>query len=65
MKGISESYIRHKKTGKIYYVIDWHVIDCTNSRDGTECVMYENDEGMKFVRERAEFEEKFEPYKII
>lgn len=49
---------KHKKTGNIYRVHEGVVLDCTNSRDGTACVLYEKD-GNIFVREAAEFSDKF------
>lgn len=49
---------RHNKTGNLYRVCAQSVVDCTNSRDGTECTLYERD-GKVFVREAAEFKEKF------
>lgn len=49
----------HKKTGNIYQVLDTEAIDCTNVRDGAAVVIYYRD-GMFFVREREEFNEKFE-----
>ena len=49
---------RHNKTGNLYRVCTQPVIDCTNSRDGTECIIYERD-GKIFVREAAEFKDKF------
>lgn len=49
----------HKKTGNKYQVIADDAIDCTNVRDGTKAVVYYRD-GMFFVREKAEFSEKFE-----
>ena len=49
---------RNKKNGKIYIVFG-EVIDCTNERDGTICILY-NDGQKLFVREKKEFFEKFE-----
>ena len=49
----------HKKTGNIYHVLDVKAIDCTNVRDGVKVVIYYRD-GMFFVREKKEFDEKFE-----
>lgn len=49
----------HKKTGNIYQVLDIKAIDCTNVRDGVEVVIYYRD-GVFFVREKKEFNEKFE-----
>lgn len=49
----------HKKTGKGYQVLSTNVVDCTNERDGTRTVLYYRD-GMFFVREYAEFMEKFD-----
>jgi len=49
---------KHKKTGNIYRVHEGIVLDCTNSRDGTACVLYEKD-GNIFVREASEFNNKF------
>jgi hypothetical protein len=54
-------YYRHKKTGKLYYVIDMGR-DCTNSRDGVRVVIYRdpNDDTLPlFVREVNEFHERF------
>lgn len=53
---------RHKKTGNLYELLS-HVLDCTNSRDGTRAVVYcrADHHGVpQFVRDTAEFEEKFE-----
>lgn len=51
---------RHNKTGNIYRHLAY-AIDCTNSRDGTEVVVYcrDDDEHDIFVREFKEFEKKF------
>lgn len=51
-------YVVHKKTGNIYNVITSNVINCTNAQDGQQMVLYTKD-GMWFVREKKEFEEKF------
>ena len=51
--------VKHKKTGNIYERAVGTVIDCTNSRDGTKCVLYMRD-GKLFVREEVEFNEKFD-----
>lgn len=53
--------VTHKKTGNKYMLVCTNkpVLDCTNSRDGTEVVIYYRD-GRLFVRESSEFEEKFE-----
>lgn len=49
---------RNKKNGKTYIVLG-EVVDCTNERDGTICILY--NDGLKlFVREKNEFFEKFE-----
>jgi hypothetical protein len=52
---------RNKKNGKVYIVLG-EVIDCTNERDGTVCILY-TDEKKLFVREKNEFFEKFEKVK--
>lgn len=49
----------HKKTGNKYYIIQENIIDATNSRDGETVILYENEQGMKFVRETNEFWNKF------
>ena len=49
----------HLKTGNKYYVLDYNVIDCTNSHNDARCVLYMNTEGKLFVREFEEFNEKF------
>lgn len=51
-------YVVHKKTGNTYTVITSNVINCTNAQDGQQMVLYTKD-GMWFVREKKEFEEKF------
>ena len=51
-------YVVHKKTGNVYTVITSNVINCTNAQDGQQMVLYTKD-GMWFVREKKEFEEKF------
>ena len=52
---------RHKKTGNIYRKLA-NGIDCTNSRDGTEIVVYcpDDNEHTIYVREIAEFHAGFE-----
>lgn len=53
---------RHNKTGKRYLVLA-AAIDATNSRDGTAVTIYcpDDDRNAIFVRETAEFEQKFTP----
>ena len=53
---------RHIKTGNIYFILDEHVTDATNSnQDRDNCyVLYANKNGRRFVREKSEFFEKFE-----
>jgi len=48
----------HKKTGNRYMVIG-ECLNCTNANDGQEMVIYTNSDYKVFVRERAEFLEKF------
>lgn len=53
---------RHKKTGRLYELLS-HVVDCTNSRDGTRAVVYSGlvtPSVPQYVREWAEFQEQFE-----
>lgn len=53
---------RHIKTGNLYEVL-CIARDCTNGdRDGKEAVVYrrQGDTSQQFVRERGEFEQKFE-----
>ena len=57
MKNLIE--VVHKKTGNIYYVVDY-VTNCTNKNDGEEMVLYKNQIGYIFVRESEEFWEKFD-----
>lgn len=53
---------RHLKTGNIYEAM-CIVTDCTNARDGTDCMLYGRTvapgESRMFVRELGEFNEKF------
>lgn len=57
----------HKKTGKHYWVIARRAVDCTNSRSGAVVVVYCRGDSRDvatqdwFVRDAAEFHEKFEP----
>jgi len=54
---------RNKKTGRTYQIVAMGT-DCTNSRDGTEVVIYHDVEheygAQTFVREAKEFFNKFE-----
>lgn len=52
-----EAY-KHNKTGNIYFKL-FDAIDATNSRDGNSVVVYTNTQGQVFVRDTAEFNEKF------
>jgi len=55
--GLAGSWI-HAKTGKTYLVVG-SAINATNSNDGDVMVLYKNAEAMVFVREIAEFKQKF------
>lgn len=60
---------KHKKTGKLYQVGGFpgiSVINTTNAQDGQEMVMYIDPKNPKkiFVREKKEFNEKFELVRI-
>jgi hypothetical protein len=63
--GFIHRLYRNKKTGGQY---QWLAagIDCTNSRDGATVVVYcpVDDEHTIYVREQAEFYEKFEPVQL-
>lgn len=50
---------KHNKTGKIYFVLNQDVIDCTNGREDKTYTLYKNPEGQAFCRETSEFNEKF------
>jgi len=50
---------KHKKTGKIYKVSSFSVINATNENVGEQMVLY-HCPGQYFVREYNEFMEKFE-----
>lgn len=57
--------IRHKKTGKIYYLLNDEVICATNEHSGQRNVLYvgkerTTNEWTFFVREFNEFFERFE-----
>lgn len=53
---------RHKKSNSLYYV-KGPIRDCTNARDGSLMIEYQSAEtGETFVRDEAEFKEKFESY---
>lgn len=51
-------FVYHRKTGNLYYVVD-KAVDATNATDGRKMVIYRNCAGETFVREAAEFNEKF------
>lgn len=55
---------RNKKTGELYACLGYGT-DCTNSRDGLIVVIYRALDGdtKTFVREKQEFEAKFETVK--
>lgn len=56
---------RNKKTGDLYRVIDWGVIDATNGQEHrAEMILYENQEGQPFVRDEVEFLNKFEEVEL-
>lgn len=59
------AYIHHK-TGKRYHLLAFGV-DCTNSRAGKEVAIYCPDDNANtiYVREVAEFNEKFSPEEPI
>lgn len=52
---------KNKKNGKIYIVLG-EVVDYTNEREGTICILY-NDGKNLLIREKEEFFEKFEKVK--
>lgn len=50
----------HLKTGKLYEVVMLnYIINATNDQDGQRMVLYRNEKNEFFVREFAEFEQKF------
>ena len=53
---------KHKKSNAEYYVIDWNIINATNSVsfDKENMILYVNCDGKMYVREEHEFNEKFE-----
>ena len=52
---------RHKKTGTLYLAFNTPIEDCTNSRAGTQCILYSTlDASRVFVREIHEFKDKFQ-----
>ena len=50
----------HKKTGTVYNVLSFKIINKTNENDGMIMALYDKD-GTIYVRELEEFNEKFEP----
>lgn len=59
--------MRHKKSGRDYYVLSWCITNATNAQDGQQMVYYCGDkkDGTgtgHFVREINEFNDKFEKY---
>ncbi len=55
---------RNKKKQTLYRVLH-RAVDCTNARDGTPVIVYTPVEGepLVFVRDEAEFLEKFEEWR--
>lgn len=53
-------YYRHRKSGDRYLVLDISVMNATNKQAGQPMVLYQNEDGDKFVREHREFYNKFE-----
>lgn len=53
---------KHNKTGSIYRLLGY-AVDCTNIRNGTECVVYcpDNKSNRIYVRDQKEFFDKFTP----
>lgn len=51
--------VKHKKSGKLYYMLDEEIINCTNENVGQSMILYTNG-SLVFVREKTEFYEKFE-----
>ena len=62
---MSQNY-KHRKSGEIYIVLDISVMNATNKQAGQPMVLYQNEDGDKFVREHREFYNKFElvPVKV-
>ena len=50
----------HIKTGNVYVMEEQEAINATNDNDGQVMVVYRNEEGHTFVREKREFWNKFE-----
>lgn len=50
--------VRHLKTGHIYIALGY-IINATNAQDGQVMMLYANEHGETFVREKHEFWEKF------
>lgn len=56
-------FYRNIKNRKKYRVIDNLVVDATNGRNNDLMVLYKDEAGRKYVRERKEFYEKFDKVK--
>jgi hypothetical protein len=59
----AEFYV-HTKTGNLYCVLRWDIVNTTNAQDGQRMVHYtrwDDPDGLHFVRREIEFDEKFEP----
>lgn len=59
---------RHKKTNRIYEVLRF-VVNATNAQNGQDMVLYRQFDlpepiSQVYVREKKEFEEKFEPTEL-
>lgn len=52
-------WVKNKKNGKIYLVIDRDVVNATNSQDGQRMILYIDENGDYYVREFEEFYNKF------
>ena len=51
--------VKHNKTGRIYFLLNENVKNCTNANDGQIMVFYASTDGKKFTRDQDEFWTKF------
>lgn len=50
---------KHNKTGNLYILLNDQLTECTNGREEKKYCLYANQDGMLFVREHDEFNQKF------
>ena len=59
-KSKNHEFYRNKSNRKVYKMLSPFVTDATNDRQARVVVLYKDVDGIKYVRDKEEFYEKFE-----